>query len=45
VGLALHAPARLSSTRQFGGPTSARHWKLSDIETWERERAKQNGAL
>jgi predicted DNA-binding transcriptional regulator AlpA len=21
---------------QFGGPTSARHWKLSDIETWER---------
>lgn len=24
---------------QFGGPTSARHWLLSDIETWERERA------
>jgi predicted DNA-binding transcriptional regulator AlpA len=24
---------------QFGGPTSARHWPLSDIETWERERA------
>jgi predicted DNA-binding transcriptional regulator AlpA len=29
---------------QFGGPTSARHWKLSHIETWDRERAKQNGA-
>jgi len=29
---------------QFGGPTSARHWKLSDIETWEGERAKQKGA-
>jgi len=29
---------------QFVGPTSARHWKLSDIETWVRERAKQNGA-
>lgn len=24
---------------QFGGRTSARHWKLSDIETWERDRA------
>ena len=23
---------------QFGGPTSTRHWLLSDIETWERER-------
>jgi predicted DNA-binding transcriptional regulator AlpA len=29
---------------QFGGPTSARHWKLSDLETWERDRAKQNSA-
>lgn len=25
---------------KFGGPTSARHWVLSDIETWEREHAK-----
>lgn len=24
---------------QFGGPTSARHWLLSDIESWERERS------
>lgn len=24
---------------QFGGPTSARHWLLTDIEQWERERA------
>ncbi len=29
---------------QFGGPTSARHWLLSTIESWERERAKQTGA-
>jgi predicted DNA-binding transcriptional regulator AlpA len=29
---------------QFGGPTSARHWLLSDIESWERERAKQSAA-
>jgi predicted DNA-binding transcriptional regulator AlpA len=29
---------------KFGGPTSARHWLLSEIEQWERERAKQNGA-
>lgn len=29
---------------KFGGPTSARHWRLSDIESWERERAKRNGA-
>jgi predicted DNA-binding transcriptional regulator AlpA len=29
---------------QFGGRTSARHWLLSDIEQWERERAKKNGA-
>ncbi len=27
---------------RFGGLTSARHWLLSDIETWERERAKQS---
>jgi predicted DNA-binding transcriptional regulator AlpA len=29
---------------RFGGPTSARHWKLSDIETWERARATQDRA-
>jgi predicted DNA-binding transcriptional regulator AlpA len=29
---------------QFGGPTSARHWLLADIENWERERAKKNSA-
>jgi predicted DNA-binding transcriptional regulator AlpA len=29
---------------QFGGPTSARHWLLADIETWECERAKHHGA-
>jgi predicted DNA-binding transcriptional regulator AlpA len=29
---------------QFGGPTSARHWLLSDIEQWERDRANRNGA-
>jgi predicted DNA-binding transcriptional regulator AlpA len=29
---------------QFGGPTSARHWLLSEIEHWERERAKKNYA-
>jgi predicted DNA-binding transcriptional regulator AlpA len=29
---------------KFGGPISARHWLLSEIEHWERERAKQNGA-
>ena len=23
---------------QFGGPTSARHWKIGEIEEWERER-------
>lgn len=23
---------------QFGGPTSARHWLISDVERWERER-------
>ena len=28
----------------FGGPTSARHWLLADIENWERERGRQNGA-
>jgi predicted DNA-binding transcriptional regulator AlpA len=26
---------------KFGGPTSARHWRLADIQKWERERAKQ----
>jgi hypothetical protein len=25
---------------RFGGKTSARHWLLTDIEQWERERAK-----
>jgi predicted DNA-binding transcriptional regulator AlpA len=29
---------------KFGGPTSARHWRLCEIEQWERERAKQIGA-
>ena len=24
---------------QFGGPTSARHWLLTDIEQWERSKA------
>lgn len=24
---------------QFGGKTSARHWRISEIEVWERERA------
>jgi predicted DNA-binding transcriptional regulator AlpA len=28
---------------KFGGPTSARHWRLVDVEQWERERALQNG--
>lgn len=27
---------------RFGGRTSARHWKLSDVEAWERERAKRS---
>jgi predicted DNA-binding transcriptional regulator AlpA len=27
---------------QFGGKTSARHWLLSDIEQWERDRATKN---
>lgn len=26
---------------QFGGPTSARHWLLGEIEQWERDRAKR----
>jgi predicted DNA-binding transcriptional regulator AlpA len=26
---------------QFGGKTSARHWRLADIERWERQRARQ----
>jgi predicted DNA-binding transcriptional regulator AlpA len=29
---------------QFGGPTSTRHWLLTEIEQWERERAIQNRA-
>lgn len=29
---------------QFGGPTSARHWLISDIEHWERDRVRQNRA-
>ena len=24
---------------KFGGPTSARHWKIEEIEAWECERA------
>jgi predicted DNA-binding transcriptional regulator AlpA len=28
---------------KFGGPTSARRWRLSEIEEWERERAKLAG--
>ena len=24
---------------QFGGPTSARHWLVADIEEWERSKA------
>jgi predicted DNA-binding transcriptional regulator AlpA len=27
---------------RFGGPTSARHWRLSDIEQWERERSTRS---
>jgi predicted DNA-binding transcriptional regulator AlpA len=27
---------------QFGGPTSARHWLLTDVEKWERDRALQH---
>jgi predicted DNA-binding transcriptional regulator AlpA len=30
---------------QFGGPTSARHWRLSEIESWEIERAKRSARL
>ena len=26
---------------QFGGPTSARHWLLTDIEHWERSKTVQ----
>lgn len=26
---------------QFGGPTSARHWLLTDLEQWERERIRR----
>jgi len=29
---------------QFGGQTSARHWLLSEIEQWERERATKTQA-
>ena len=25
---------------QFGGPTSARHWLVADLEQWERVRSK-----
>jgi predicted DNA-binding transcriptional regulator AlpA len=25
---------------RFGGPTSVRHWVLSEIETWERDHTK-----
>jgi predicted DNA-binding transcriptional regulator AlpA len=28
---------------KFGGPTSARHWKIEEIEQWERERANTQG--
>jgi len=28
---------------RFGGPTSARHWRLADIEAWERSRATSEG--
>jgi predicted DNA-binding transcriptional regulator AlpA len=28
---------------QFGGPTSARHWRLTEIEQWERERVSAGG--
>jgi len=27
---------------RFGGPTSARHWLIADIEHWERERSKRS---
>jgi predicted DNA-binding transcriptional regulator AlpA len=27
---------------RFGGKTSARHWLLSDIEQWERDRSSRN---
>lgn len=26
---------------RFGGPTSARHWLISDIEQWERQRSNR----
>lgn len=29
---------------KFGGPTSARHWRLSEIEQWERDRAGRDRA-
>jgi len=29
---------------RFGGPTSARHWKVVDLERWEAERAKIGSA-
>jgi predicted DNA-binding transcriptional regulator AlpA len=30
---------------KFGGATSARHWLLTEVEQWERERTKCSGAL
>jgi len=29
---------------RFGGPTSARHWRVADLEKWENQRAKVNGS-
>ena len=29
---------------KFGGPTSARRWRLSEVEAWEVARAKLSGA-
>jgi predicted DNA-binding transcriptional regulator AlpA len=29
---------------QFGGPTSARHWLLTDIENWERAHAARSSS-
>jgi predicted DNA-binding transcriptional regulator AlpA len=29
---------------RFGGPTSARHWLLIEIELWERDRAQKTHA-
>jgi predicted DNA-binding transcriptional regulator AlpA len=27
---------------RLGGPTSARHWRIADLEAWERERERQS---